>query len=178
MVGQAADAGGALAAAERLLQVVLLDVQRPELDGLRGRGAVERGEKPASRNVGRISSREAVAMVHGCKTRMHGGSSRSQSSRAKRRRCFLQPATVRVVLRCCEEEGAAIGIGAEWLSFGWSYRGGWLPDLAVGWTLIACGCSGWSIWLRAAAEHLRSRPDCPSGFAASFTTTGLAAIEA
>ena len=72
--------------------------------------------------------------------------------------------------------GAAIGIGAEWLSFGWSDPGGWLPDLAVGWTLIACGLVGWSI-----------RPASRSGallvatgfawFAASFTTTGLAAID-
>jgi signal transduction histidine kinase len=40
--------------------------------------------------------------------------------------------------------GAALGIGAEAASFGWSEAGDWLPDLAVGWTLIGCGLIGWS----------------------------------
>ena len=65
---------------------------------------------------------------------------------------------------------------AEWVSFGWSDPGDWLPDLAVGWTLIACGLVGWS-----------RRPESRSGalmaatgfawFAANFTTTGLAAVD-
>ncbi len=40
--------------------------------------------------------------------------------------------------------GAALGIGAEAASFGWSEPGDWLPDLAVGWTLIGCGLAGWA----------------------------------
>jgi signal transduction histidine kinase len=40
--------------------------------------------------------------------------------------------------------GAAIGIAAEWVYFDWSEPDKWLPDLAVGWTLIACGLVGWS----------------------------------
>jgi signal transduction histidine kinase len=40
--------------------------------------------------------------------------------------------------------GAAVGIAAEWTYFGWGEPGAWLPDLAVGWTLIACGLIGWS----------------------------------
>jgi signal transduction histidine kinase len=40
--------------------------------------------------------------------------------------------------------GAAVGLAAEWVYFGWEDPGDWLPDLAVGWTLIACGLIGWS----------------------------------
>jgi signal transduction histidine kinase len=72
--------------------------------------------------------------------------------------------------------GAAVGIAAEWIYFGWSDAGDWAPDLAVGWSLIACGLIGWS-----------RRPESRSGalmaatgfawFAANFTTTGLGAID-
>src|SRR5215212_9603439 len=40
--------------------------------------------------------------------------------------------------------GAVVGIAAEQVYFGWDDTGDWLPDLAVGWTLIACGLVGWS----------------------------------
>ena len=33
----------------------------------------------------------------------------------------------------------AVGVTAEWVAFGWGDAGTWLPDLAVGWTFIACG---------------------------------------
>jgi signal transduction histidine kinase len=46
--------------------------------------------------------------------------------------------------------GAALGIAAELVYFGWSRPGDWLPDLAVGWTLIACGLLAWS---RRPASH-------------------------
>jgi signal transduction histidine kinase len=72
--------------------------------------------------------------------------------------------------------GAALGIGAEWVAFDWSDPGDWLPDLAVGWTMIACGLVG-----------LSRRPESRSGalmaatgfawFAANFTTTGIAAVD-
>ena len=72
--------------------------------------------------------------------------------------------------------GAALGICAEWVSFDWGDPGDWLPDLAVGWILIACGLVGWS-----------RRPESRSGalmaatgfawFAANFTTTGIAAVD-
>ena len=72
--------------------------------------------------------------------------------------------------------GAALGIAAEWVYFGWSEPRDWLPDLAVGWTLIACGLVAWS-----------RRPTSRSGalmvatgfawFAANFTTTALAAVD-
>jgi signal transduction histidine kinase len=72
--------------------------------------------------------------------------------------------------------GVALGIAAEWVYFGWSEPSDWLPDLAVGWTLIACGLVAWS-----------HRPASRSGalmvatgfawFAANFTTTGWSAVD-
>jgi signal transduction histidine kinase len=40
--------------------------------------------------------------------------------------------------------GAAFGIAAEWVYFGWDDVAAWLPDLVTGWTLIACGLAGWA----------------------------------
>ena len=68
--------------------------------------------------------------------------------------------------------GVALGIAAEWVYFGWSDPGDWLPDIAVGWTLIACGLLAWS-----------RRPESHSGavmaatgfawFAANFSSQAL-----
>jgi signal transduction histidine kinase len=35
--------------------------------------------------------------------------------------------------------GATLGLTAEWVGFGWDDPRRWIPDLAVGWTLIGCG---------------------------------------
>jgi signal transduction histidine kinase len=35
--------------------------------------------------------------------------------------------------------GVALGLTAEWVGFGWGDPRYWIPDLAVGWTLIGCG---------------------------------------
>jgi hypothetical protein len=40
--------------------------------------------------------------------------------------------------------GALLGLGAEWVAFGWDDPGHWIPDLVTGWTLIACGLVAWS----------------------------------
>ena len=45
-----------------------------------------------------------------------------------------------------------MGIAAEWVYFDWGDWGDWLPDLATGWTLIACGLVGWAL-----------RPESPTG---------------
>ena len=68
--------------------------------------------------------------------------------------------------------GVALGVAAELHYFGWGDPGGWLPDLAVGWTLIACGLVAWS-----------RRPETRSGmllagtgfawFAANFSDQAL-----
>ena len=57
--------------------------------------------------------------------------------------------------------GAAVGIAAEWVYFGWDDPGEWLPDLVTGWTLIACGLAGWA-----------RRPESRSG--PLLTATGFA----
>jgi signal transduction histidine kinase len=56
--------------------------------------------------------------------------------------------------------GAAFGIAAEWIFFGWGDPRHWVPDLATGWTLIACGLVAWS-----------RRPESESG--ALLTATGF-----
>lgn len=66
----------------------------------------------------------------------------------------------------------ALGIAAEWVYFGWDQPNDWLPDLAVGWTLIGCGLVAWS-----------RRPESRSGlllaatgfawFAANFSDQAL-----
>jgi signal transduction histidine kinase len=68
--------------------------------------------------------------------------------------------------------GAALGVAAELHYFGWDRPGDWLPDIAVGWTLIACGLVAWS-----------RRPESRSGalmaatgfcwFAANFSSQAL-----
>ena len=72
--------------------------------------------------------------------------------------------------------GAALGILAEQIYFGWGDARHWVPDLVTGWSLIACGLIGWS-----------RRPDSRSGalmaatgfawFAGNFTTAGLGPLD-
>ena len=40
--------------------------------------------------------------------------------------------------------GAALGLTAEWVGFGWGDPRHWVPDLAVGWTFIGCGLVAWA----------------------------------
>jgi hypothetical protein len=35
--------------------------------------------------------------------------------------------------------GVALGLTAEWVGFGWGDPRHWIPDLAVGWSLIGGG---------------------------------------
>lgn len=72
--------------------------------------------------------------------------------------------------------GAGFGLAAEWIFFGWSDFGDWVPDLLTGWSLIACGLIGWS-----------RRPGSRSGalmaatgftwFAGNFAASGVGAID-
>ena len=71
--------------------------------------------------------------------------------------------------------GVALGLAAEWAGFGWGDPRRWIPDLAVGWTLIGCG-------LVAA----RRRPESRTGplmavtgftwFVGNFSDVGPAAV--
>jgi signal transduction histidine kinase len=72
--------------------------------------------------------------------------------------------------------GAALGIAAEWVAFNWSEPSDWLPDLAVGWTLIACGLLGWSGRCESRSGPLMAASGF-AWFAANFTTTGWTAVD-
>jgi signal transduction histidine kinase len=71
--------------------------------------------------------------------------------------------------------GVALGLTAEWVGFGWGDPRRWIPDLAVGWSLIGCG-------LVAA----RRRPESRTGllmaatgftwFVGNFSDVGAAAV--
>jgi signal transduction histidine kinase len=39
--------------------------------------------------------------------------------------------------------GVALGLTAEWVGVGWGDPRHWIPDLAVGWSLIGCGLIAW-----------------------------------
>lgn len=72
--------------------------------------------------------------------------------------------------------GAALGIFAEQIYFGWGDARHWVPDLVTGWSLIACGLIGWS-----------RRPESRSGplmaatgfawFAGNFLTADLGPLD-
>ena len=72
--------------------------------------------------------------------------------------------------------GAALGILAEQVYFGWGDARHWVPDLVTGWSLIACGLVGWS-----------RRPESRSGplmaatgfawFAGNFATADLGPLD-
>jgi signal transduction histidine kinase len=48
--------------------------------------------------------------------------------------------------------GVAVGLTAEWVGFGWDDPRHWIPDLAVGWSMIGCGLVA-----------LRRRPESRTG---------------
>jgi hypothetical protein len=61
--------------------------------------------------------------------------------------------------------GVALGLTAEWVGFGWGDPRRWIPDLAVGWSLIGCGLVAW-----------KQRPESRTGplmAATGFTWFGL-----
>jgi signal transduction histidine kinase len=71
--------------------------------------------------------------------------------------------------------GAALGLTAEWVGFGWGDPRHWIPDLAVGWTFIGCGLVAWD-----------RRPETRTGplmaatgftwFSGNFAGVGVAAV--
>ena len=72
--------------------------------------------------------------------------------------------------------GAALGLIAEGVYFGWGDARHWVPDLVTGWSVIACGLIGWS-----------RRPESRSGalmaatgfawFAGNFATADLGPLD-
>jgi signal transduction histidine kinase len=48
----------------------------------------------------------------------------------------------RPILLLLAVAGALLGLAAAWVAFGWDDPRHWVPDLAVGWSFIACGLVG------------------------------------
>jgi signal transduction histidine kinase len=71
--------------------------------------------------------------------------------------------------------GAALGLTAEWVRFGWGDPRHWISDLAVGWSFIGCGLIAWA-----------RRPESRTGplmaatgftlFVGNFAGVGVAAV--
>jgi signal transduction histidine kinase len=71
--------------------------------------------------------------------------------------------------------GVALGLTAEWVGFGWGDPRRWIPDLAVGWSLLGCGLVAWD-----------RRPESRTGllmaatgftwFLGNFSDVGMAAV--
>jgi signal transduction histidine kinase len=71
--------------------------------------------------------------------------------------------------------GVAVGLTAEWVGFGWDDPRHWIPDLAVGWSLIGCGLVA-----------SRRRPESRTGplmaatgftwFLGNFASVGVASV--
>jgi signal transduction histidine kinase len=71
--------------------------------------------------------------------------------------------------------GAALGLTAEWVRFGWGDPRHWIPDLAVGWTLIGCGL----VASRRRSESHTGPLMAATGFtwfAWNFANVGVAAV--
>jgi signal transduction histidine kinase len=73
--------------------------------------------------------------------------------------------------------GGVVGLTAEWVGvgFGWADPRHWIPDLAVGWTLIGCGLIAW----RRRAESRIGPLLAATGFTwfvSNFAQAGLAAV--
>jgi signal transduction histidine kinase len=71
--------------------------------------------------------------------------------------------------------GVALGLTAEWVGFGWGDPRHWIPDLAVGWTLIGCGLIAWSRRPESRAGALLAATGF-SWFVGNFAQVGVAAV--
>src|SRR6266516_1616700 len=72
--------------------------------------------------------------------------------------------------------GAALGILAEQLYFGWGDARHWIPDLVTGWSLIACGLVGWSRRSASRSGALMAATGF-AWFASNFATAGLGSLD-
>ncbi len=72
--------------------------------------------------------------------------------------------------------GAALGILAEQLYFGWGDARHWIPDLVTGWSLIACGLVGWSRRSESRSGALMAATGF-AWFAGNFATAGLGSLD-
>jgi signal transduction histidine kinase len=71
--------------------------------------------------------------------------------------------------------GVALGLTAEWVGVGWADPRHWIPDLAVGWTLIGCGLIAWSRRPESRAGALLAATGF-TWFVWNFAQVGVAAV--
>ncbi|MFL5896161.1 MAG: sensor histidine kinase [Thermoleophilaceae bacterium] len=66
----------------------------------------------------------------------------------------MTPSSTAALRRLLWPASLALGVGAEAASFGLGDARHWIPDIAAGWTLIACGLVAWSRWSESATGPL------------------------
>jgi len=71
--------------------------------------------------------------------------------------------------------GGVLGLGAEWLGFGWADPRHWIPDLAVGWTFIGCGLVAWARRPASRTGPLMAATGF-TWFVGNFASVGVAAV--
>jgi signal transduction histidine kinase len=71
--------------------------------------------------------------------------------------------------------GVAVGLTAEWVGFGWGDPRHWIPDLAVGWTFIACGLVAWARRSESRTGPLLAATGF-TWFVGNFADVGVAAV--
>jgi signal transduction histidine kinase len=71
--------------------------------------------------------------------------------------------------------GVAVGLTAEWVGFGWDDPRHWIPDLAVGWSMIGCGLVAWARRPESRTGPLMAATGC-AWFLGSFASVGVAAV--
>ena len=138
VIGEAADGAAAVEAVAALRpEIVLLDIQLPDLDGLAVAEQLAGAPDPPA--VVLISSRDAAAYGPRLQaTPARGFIPKSGlSGEALAALVWLRAMVRRLGL--VGLAGVALGLTAEWVGFGWGDPRHWIPDLAVGWTFIGCG---------------------------------------
>jgi signal transduction histidine kinase len=71
--------------------------------------------------------------------------------------------------------GGVLGLGAEWLGFGWADPRHWIPDQAVGWTFIGCGLVAWARRPASRTGPLMAATGF-TWFVGNFASVGVAAV--
>jgi hypothetical protein len=71
--------------------------------------------------------------------------------------------------------GGVLGLGAEWVGFGWADPRHWIPDLAVGWTFIGCGLVAWARRPASRTGPLMAATGF-TWFVGNFASVGVAAV--
>src|SRR5512133_492877 len=107
--------------------------------------------------------------------RPRAGSFRSESSPARQSPRSSADA-VRMLRLLLWPAGVALGVGAEWISFGWADPRDWVPDVLTGLTLATCGLIAWSRRGESRSGALLTATGF-AWFAGNFAASGVEAID-